>query len=232
MEITIASRFCGPQTSGNGGYTCGRVAELIDGPCEVTLRAPPPLDTPLQVDASADAVRLTHGGRLIAEAKRAELDLQPPDSPSWDEAVVAERRFRGLTHHDFPHCFTCGTARTPGDGLRVHTGAVEGREVVAATWTPDASLADSHGAIGTEFLWAATDCAGAWATNSRQTNPSLLGRFAARFTGTVRAGERCIVIGWPIGHEGRKHHAGTALFKADGQLIGCGRQTWIEIPRT
>jgi hypothetical protein len=27
----------------------------------------------------------------------------------------------------------------------------------------------------------------------------------------VAAGERCVVIGWPIGRDGRKHHVGTAL---------------------
>jgi hypothetical protein len=208
------------------------MAAFVEGPCEVTLRSPPPLDTPMQVDESGDPVRLTHEGRLVAEARSVDLDLQPPEPPDWDQALAAQRRFPGLRHHDFPHCFTCGTARGPGDGLLVQTGAVEDRDLVAATWIPDASLADQQGAVEPEFYWAATDCAGAWATASRQKNPSLLGRFVARFTDVVRPGERCIVIGWPIGQDGRKHHAGTALFGADKRLIGCGRQTWLEIPRT
>lgn len=231
MEITIASRFCGPKTSGNGGYTAGVVAQLLGGSAEVTLRAPPPLDTPMQAQVENGHAKLMHNGTLIAEGRATEIEVQPPKSPSWDEAAAAQKRFPGFEHHDFPHCFTCGTARKPGDGLLVQTGPLSDSAVFASTWIPDATLAGEDGFVKPEFLWAATDCPGAWATNSRQQNPSLLGRFAARFTRRVRAGERCIVIGWPIGHEGRKHHAGTALFTANGKLVGAGRQTWVEIAR-
>ena len=208
------------------------MAALLGGTAEVTLRAPPPLETPMQADVEDGHARLVNGGKLVAEAIPASIDLAPPHPPGWAEALAAQERFAGFTHHDFPHCFTCGTARKPGDGLCVHTGPVDSTEFVASTWIPDASLVDAHGLVRPEFLWAATDCAGAWATNSRLANPSLLGRFAAQFSGSVPAGERCIVIGWPIGHDGRKHHAGTALFRADGELVGCGRQTWIEISRS
>lgn len=232
MEIQIASRFCGPETSGNGGYTCGVVAELLGGAAEVTLRAPPPLDTPLQAAIADGQAKLTHDGTLIAEGRAMEIELQIPSPPSWEQAAAAQKRFPGLKHHDFPHCFTCGTARKPGDGLLVQTGPVADHdEIFASTWIPDASLIGGDGFVKPEFLWAATDCPGAWATGSRQKSPSLLGRFGARFTRKVKAGERCIVIGWPIGHDGRKHHAGTALFTADGALIGAGRQTWVEIQR-
>jgi hypothetical protein len=232
MEITIASRFCGPQNSGNGGYTCGMVANLLGGTAEVTLRAPPPLDTPLQAQVDHGHARLTHNSTLIAEATASEIEVQPPAPPSWDEAAAAQQRFPGLKHHDFPHCFTCGTARKPGDGLLVQTGPLNHGNVFASTWIPDAGLADAQGNVRPEFLWAATDCPGAWATMSRQMGPSLLGRFGARFTRKLKVGERCVVVGWPIGHDGRKHHAGTALFAADGTLIGAGRQTWIETKRS
>lgn len=232
MEITIASRFCGPKNSGNGGYTCGVVAGLLGGSAEVTLRAPPPLDTRLQAAIADGHARLTHDGALIAEGRATEIEVAVPKAPTWEQAAAAQQRFPGLKHHDFPHCFTCGTARKPGDGLLVQTGPVADHdEIFASTWIPDASLAGGDSFVKPEFLWAATDCAGAWATGSRQKSPSLLGRFAARFTRKVKAGERCIVIGWPIGHDGRKHHAGTALFTAGGDLIGAGRQTWVEIQR-
>jgi hypothetical protein len=51
--IVIDRRFRGPPESGNGGYTCGLVAGRVDGPAEVTLRLPPPLEEPLTV-ASGD----------------------------------------------------------------------------------------------------------------------------------------------------------------------------------
>jgi hypothetical protein len=48
-SITIEARYHGPSGSGNGGYTCGRLAALLPGPVEVTLRRPPPLDRSLGV---------------------------------------------------------------------------------------------------------------------------------------------------------------------------------------
>ena len=46
-EVHIAHRYRGPSASGNGGYVVGLVAEWIDGPAEVDLLAPIPLDVPL-----------------------------------------------------------------------------------------------------------------------------------------------------------------------------------------
>jgi hypothetical protein len=47
--LVIAPRFCGPPDSGNGGYVCGLIAGRLDGQAEITLRAPPPLATPMTV---------------------------------------------------------------------------------------------------------------------------------------------------------------------------------------
>src|SRR5436190_4787386 len=46
-SIIIGKRYCGPPNSGNGGYVCGRLASHIPGDAEIMLRAPPPLDKPL-----------------------------------------------------------------------------------------------------------------------------------------------------------------------------------------
>src|SRR4051794_26153021 len=45
--LVLDPRFNGPPGSANGGYACGAVGELVDGPAEVTLRSPPPLGAPL-----------------------------------------------------------------------------------------------------------------------------------------------------------------------------------------
>jgi hypothetical protein len=52
--LTIPSRFNGPAGVGNGGYVCGRIAAYVDGPATVTLRRPPPLDTPMEVERAGD----------------------------------------------------------------------------------------------------------------------------------------------------------------------------------
>src|SRR5215831_10873718 len=78
-SLVIASRFCGPPGSGNGGYVCGRIAGYVDGPVTVTLRRPPPLATPMAVErGGGSSVRIHHGRTLIAEA------TSSPDGPALE----------------------------------------------------------------------------------------------------------------------------------------------------
>ena len=82
-QITVERRFCGPPTSGNGGYVCGRMADFVDGPAEVTLRMPPPLDTPLAIESvGGGEMVLTDDDTLIAVARPVELDIDVPE-PVW-----------------------------------------------------------------------------------------------------------------------------------------------------
>jgi hypothetical protein len=46
-----------------------------------------------------------------------------------------------------------------------------------------------------------------------------------------RTDEPCVVVGWSLGRDGRKLQAGTAVYSAEGQLIGRARQTWIAMQR-
>jgi hypothetical protein len=213
VEVVIDHRFRGPDDSGNGGYSCGLVAALVGNPAEVTLRLPPPLDRPLRFDGA----RLWDGGELVAEARAAELELEPPEPVSFEEATRAAHPDLGSP---FPECFVCGHAR--GDGLRIFAGPVPGRELVAAPWVPDAWL------TGPEFVWAALDCPGAFATGALGRGTIVLGRLAVDVRRTPRAGERCVVVGWSLGSDGRKHYAGTALFGEQDELLGIARATWIE----
>jgi hypothetical protein len=217
MAIVVAHRFRGPDSSGNGGYTAGLIAEALGASeVEVTLRRPPPLAEPLRLDGEG---RVWAGHALIAEARPAAVGLEPPEPVSWDEAYAAEEPDLASP---FPHCFVCGAARAAGDGLRIFAGPVPARAVHAATWTvgPDT--------VGPEFVWAALDCPGAYATGALGRGTIVLGRLAARVDRVPDAGERCVVVGRHIGSEGRKHGAGTALFTAAGELLGIARALWVE----
>ena len=104
---------------------------------------------------------------------------------------------------------------------------LEGRDVVAAPWIPDASLGDPGGRVSEELVWAALDCPGAFAVGFSERGETVLGRMAVRIDARPKLGERHVVIAWPLGEDGRKLYAGTALFTERGELLGIARQTWI-----
>jgi hypothetical protein len=94
--------------------------------------------------------------------------------------------------------------------------------VFAAPWTP------RDDTVGPEFVWAALDCPGAYATGVPGRGTVVLGRFAARVDRVPEAGEQCVVVARHNRSDGRKHGAVTALFTASGELLGLARAVWIE----
>lgn len=228
-SLIIAPRFQGPPHSGNGGYVCGRLARYIDGPATVRLKQPPPLETELKVSRRAEGVvLLLYGDRTIAEARPAPLSLEVPPPPSPAETRDASQRYPGFQRHPFPGCFVCGPER--GDGLRIFPGPLLNRPIVAAPWTPDSALADRRGMVPPEILWAALDCSGAFTFEWPRGRVVLLGELSACLAENLPAGVECIVIGWELGREGRKHWTGTAIFNAAGACIARARATWFEVP--
>ena len=194
----------------------------------MTLKAPPPLDTPLDIVRDATRVRLMHGDLEIAAAIPAHLDLQVPEAPTLEEAVAARDRYVVPDGHAIPECFVCGPKRLPGDGLCIFAGPHPDRRIVAAPWKPEAEYARADGRVAPEIVWSALDCPGYFGLMATGL-PALLGRMTAEIIEAPRPGEACIVIGWKIDHEGRKYHAGTALFDAMGGLLARSKQTWIEL---
>ena len=229
--MIIERRFRGPPESGNGGYSCGVLGVQMPGPAEVTLRIPPPLDTELRLLREGERARLYAGETLVAEAEPATVDLEAPPPVGFEEAAKASRGYPWFEGHPFPTCFVCGPERAPGDGLRLLPGAVEGREVAAAPWVPDPSVADAQGVVRPEIVWAALDCPSWFGMHCFHpfTGMALLGRLAARIDSLPRAGERCVVAGWFRGREGRKIHTGAALFGEGGVLRAIGKSTWVTL---
>jgi len=230
QTITIAQRYCGPPESGNGGYVCGLLAEFIDGPALMRLQEPTPLDVAMEVRQAQSEVELIRGAAVIATARRTEVALAVPRAPDYAQAEAAAREYRGFKSDPFPHCFVCGPQRKTDDGLRIFPGRLAATGLVASPWVPDASLADGAGLVRREFLWAALDCPGAFSFEVADGTPVLLGELAASISGSVRVGERCVVIGWELTRDGRRHFTGTALFSGSGELRGLARSTWFEMP--
>ena len=227
----VASRFCGPPGSGNGGYTVGMVGKRLGQEVEVTLKRPIPIDETMQVVAdSAGVASLLHADTEVASARVVELDLDIPDAISFSEAAAARANFPGYTLHPFPNCYVCGTNRCCGDGMCLFTGTV-GDGVVASSWVPTAEFVTEEGIVGAEFICAALDCPGAWGLIARYgiEGPFVLGRMTYRLTKPIYAGERYVVQGWALGREGRKLMCGTAVHDAEGELCASAAATWIQI---
>jgi hypothetical protein len=116
VEMTIASRFCGPASSGNGGYTAGTLAEQVPGrvtgrvtgretgrdteevDCpvvEVTLRQPPPLEVAMRVqhwapDHPGNATGSELTVLVMGGAKIAEARLVADDLDPVEAVAMSE----------------------------------------------------------------------------------------------------------------------------------------------
>lgn len=236
-ELVVAYRYRGPARSGNGGYTCGALAALApdDWPTvTVRLSQPPPLDVAMSVARSEGLLLASYDGAEVARATKADSDPEPVPPVDPATARAAEAAYAGLTSHPFPTCFACGTGRDPGDGLRIFPGPVgEGR--VAATWTPDASVAgnwheyrDATREVGHAVTWAALDCAGGWAADVGE-RLMVLGTMTARLFSLPAVGVEHVVMGEDRGGSGRKKLSAASLYDADGRLVGAAEHVWIAI---
>lgn len=227
--LVVSRRFRGPPTSGNGGYTCGMLAAAASKPVEVRLVRPPPLDTRLEIvdDPETGGLKLLHGIDVVATATPKTFDLEVPKPPSYGTALAAVSNYEGFQEHAYSDCFVCGPARQRGDGMRIFASPIDGMDAVAAAWMPDRSLGGPDGKVLPEFMWAALDCPGFFATGAARRGP-LLGTYAARIDRCVHLDTPCVVIGWSISHDGRKHVSGTAIFDNFGELCGRALATWIE----
>ena len=221
--IVIDRRFRGPPESGQGGYTCGLVAEALGAECAaVSLRRPPPLGRPLRLDARDGTAALLDGDEVIAEGEAADLRLDPPAPVALDEAREASAGSPWEDLHPFPGCFGCGPQRSQDEAVAIRTGPA-GDGVFAGVWTPLPEFAEPR------FTWAALDCPTAAPAVPLDAPPSVLARLTARLLSPVTPGEPHVVTAWLIGHDGRKHLGGAAIHGPDGELCAYSQGLWVEL---
>ena len=224
-ETIIESRFNGPPNSGNGGYSCGVIAEALEDVTSVRLRVPPPLDRPMTLEINDGTATLRDGEVVVGEGFAGDLNITVPDFPTLAEAEEASKGYVGFEEHAFPTCFVCGPDRAVGDGLRIFAGPLEDG-LYAAPWLPDASLAGPDGTIDRRYVWAALDCPSFFSNPGAP--PALLGQLTAEVFRVPEVGEPIVALAWPIRTDGRKHWAGSALATEDGEVIGNAEALWIE----
>jgi hypothetical protein len=230
--LRIGHGFNGPHLSGNGGYVGGMLARHFDGDdaVEVTFRAPIPMEKPLALERSGDVLLLLDGETLVCEARAGSVDHLSPPPPPTDWREVMQRAENGGCFEDseFHYCIVCGRGRAVGDGLRVFGTPGPGAGRSLSCYVPHAAHADVEGRVRPEFVWGTLDCPGAWAVQDPDDwRPALTGRMTAKVFDRPRVGERCAVVGWKLGAEGRKLYSGTALYTETGRLCALGHCTWI-----
>ena len=235
--LTVPARFCGPPSSGNGGWTAGALAGALDphhaGAVTVMLRQPPPLDTPLPLEQTDGGLSISSDGRPVATARPADREPVPVEPVDAATARTAEASYGGLETHPFATCVSCGTAREPGDGLRIFPGRLDGSARAAATWTPHPSVAgdqpgDEPDRASLAVTWSALDCAGAWAADFGE-RLMVLGTMTARVHHLPVVGEEHVVVGEGRGQEGRKTFSATSIYDSSGRLVGAAEHVWIAV---
>ena len=229
QPVVIARRFNGPPGSGHGGYSAGCAGVLVDAPAaQVTLRRPPPLETPLAVRRRDGAVELVDGADVVAEARPAELAVAGPAPVGLDEAAAAAERFAWKHDHPFPTCFGCGPERDPVDALCLFCGPVgDGR--FAVPWTPPEWTGD--GVVEPLFAWAALDCPSSSPVHGTISSPVVLGRFTVALEEPIEVGAPHVIQSWLERSDGRKRHTAVAIFSAAGERRAVGRAVWVELAR-
>lgn len=231
-QVKIERRFNGPPDSGQGGYVCGLVAERIDAPvATVSLRRPPPLERPLDVHPRLEgAVALLDGEEVVADGAPAVLELEVPETVSLAAAETASAGNPWITPHPFPTCFGCGPERDAKNALRLILGRVAGRDVMADTWVPDASLTDERGHVTPLFVWSALDCPTGAAAIDPRSGPHVLARLTADPSrAPVVAGEPHVVLAWLIERDGRKSRGGAAIYDAHDRVCAVAEGLWIQL---
>jgi hypothetical protein len=238
--LIIPARYNGPPASANGGYTAGMLAcyedlaaaaaEGTDGvvtdgvaacPIEavVTLRRPPPLDTPMSLCRDGAVLSVYDGETLIATAERVTRPVTETVAPvSFDEALALADTYPGFVSHPYPTCFVCGPART--DGLRLFAGRMADGRTAAAWRVPED--------VSPILVFAALDCPGGWSVGIEH-RPYVLGQLTARVDSTPAPGDQCVVMGQTTHTEGRKAHVVSTLYGPDGELLATARATWIAV---
>jgi len=229
QSIVVDRRFNGPPDSAHGGYICGLIAAATGANVRIRLYSPPPLTKALEVVArSEDEWRVLDGKETVASAVRTQVQVHVPKPPTYVQAMDASLHYPGFKHSNFPNCFVCGTQRQRGDGLRIFAGPIHNSIAFAAPWVPSRDVADAGGKVKPEFIWSALDCPGYFASFT-DGSPALLGEFTVHIDRLVHVDEACVIIGWPILVEGRKHKVGTALFDEDGERCAFAVATWVQL---
>ncbi|HSK90400.1 MAG TPA: hypothetical protein VK875_03715 [Euzebyales bacterium] len=229
--VRIPPVWCGPDGIGQGGVTGGLLAATVtDGPVDVRLHAPAPLDRDLHVrrhPGGGEATLVDPGGRTIATARSiAAIDGTAP--PVADLATA--RSVTGTLNDRNPiaRCVVCGRERE--DGLRVWPGPRPDGPGVAAAFTVPTAFRDGDGALARPFVFGALDCTSGFAVVRESAGGfALTGSLQVQIDGPVPAGAPVIGTAAVAGRGRRTWLVDAALWSAGGDVLARTRATWVDV---
>ena len=238
-KFTIPKQFCGPPSSGNGGYFCGTVASFFEHSVEIRLKAPPPLDTPMQIERGQELSQVFVGDTLIAQVRPLLENIEPAPWINRDDATdCSDKGLAGsLINHPFPTCFVCGPNRHEGDGMRVFTGPQKDTNLFGARWHAHPAWSSNGTTIDPKYVWSALDCPSsgpAFATSVEAGSDIayVLGTLSVQIHRDVKVGEDySIVCATDERHE-RLYRTRVSLYGLDQEPLATGAAVWIQVPRS
>jgi hypothetical protein len=228
--IRIGGWFQGPTGSGQGGWTAQRLAARLPLPVTTAIRAPIPLDTDLRVVADADRwVLVDPAGTEVMVATAWDPVFASTDPVPVAAARAARARFGAfVAEHPVPYCFSCGVQH---DSMNVHAAPIDD-DRVATDWTVPDWAVDADGRVDPGALWAAIDCCAAWWVGfTRAPRIAFTAQYAVEELHPLEPGATYALVGWSGDHDpewdGRKRHAASAAFDADGRCVGRSVSLWV-----
>lgn len=229
--LSIDDRFQGFPGYALGGITGGLMAQQIGPEVEVTLHQPVRTGDELEMTTRDSAVELLFEGDSVATATSTAIDIEVPDPVPPMTAMEASDSYLGHHEHPYPSCFTCGTERSEGEGLRIFPGPVGTEDIVAGPWTPHPNQADSNGTVPLEYIWAAVDCPSIWAVMEAAPSESpdhvVTGRLAVRSEEPIRETEPHVVMAWPLERQSNTWPAAAAVLGSEGKVRAVARHTLV-----
>lgn len=236
--IRIGDWFQGPTNSGQGGWTAQRflaaVAEHTDRPMTAAIKAAIPLEVDLTVVGHDDRWELAApDGTTIMVATPWEPAFADTSPVTIEAARAARHRFLDtVDEHPVPSCFSCG--QLP-ESMGVHAGPLDdGTDRFATDWTVPDWTVDEAGRVDPGALWAAIDCCAAWWVGwSRERRVALTVQYAVEQLHPLEPGATYALVGWAGDRdpewEGRKRHAASAAFDAEGRCVARSVSFWLSV---
>jgi hypothetical protein len=227
--VVIDPRFQGIPEVALGGYVGGLLAGESRS-AEAAFRRPVPLGRPLRVRGlEGNEVTFLDGDEVLTRVRPSPVEIRVPAPVTSEASRLASGSSPLWGHHLFPNCFTCGTSRSEGDGLRIVAGPVADRDVVASPWTPSQLLATPGGGVAAAFVWSALDCPSILALALQEPLESaeraVSARLAVQLLAPVTPLETYVVMGWAIGRDGRTRTGGAAILNSRGEVCAVARHT-------